>query len=62
MPTTKPGQEMVNNYLKENNIKISDLAKMYGMTKSEVSMYLSGKRTSSTANKFILKVIQDFKI
>lgn len=62
MPSTIPGRELVKKYLNENNIKISDLAKMYGMSKQEVSNYLNGKKTNPAGNKFILKIIQDFKI
>lgn len=62
MPSTIPGRELVKKYLTENDIKTTDLAKMYGMTKQEVSTYLNGKKTNPAANKFILKVIQDFKI
>lgn len=62
MPTTKPGRSLVRQYLKNNGIKNADLAKMYGMTKQEVSDYLSGRKTNPASNQFILKVIRDFKI
>lgn len=62
MPSTLPGRELVKNFLQENDIKSTDLAKMYGMTKQEVSDYLSGRKTNPAANQFILKVIRDFKI
>ncbi|KRL88693.1 helix-turn-helix domain-containing protein [Lactobacillus kalixensis] len=62
MPSTKPGRELVASYLKDNGIKSTDLAKMYGMTKQEVSNYLTGSKTNPAANQFILKVIRDFKI
>lgn len=62
IPTTQPGRELVKKFLQENDIKSTDLAKMYGMTKQEVSDYLSGRKTNPAANQFILKVIRDFKI
>lgn len=62
MPSTFPGRELVKKFLQENDIKSTDLAKMYGMTKQEVSDYLSGRKTNPAANQFILKVIRDFKI
>jgi predicted transcriptional regulator len=62
MPTTMPGRKLVKKYLANNHIKTTDLAKMYGMTKQEVSNYLSGSKTNPKANQFILKVIRDFKI
>lgn len=62
MPSTKTGRDLVQRYCEENEISIGDLAKMYGMTKSNVSDYLSGKLKGPAANRFILKVIHDFKI
>lgn len=62
MPSTMPGRELVKNYLKDNDIKSTDLAKMYGLTKQEVSDYLSGRKKNPASNQFILKVIRDFKI
>lgn len=62
MPTTMPGRELIKKYLKDNDIKTSDLAKTYGMTKQEVSDYLSGRKKNPASNQFILKVIRDFKI
>lgn len=62
MPSIMPGRELVKKFLKENDIKATDLAKMYGMTKQEVSDYLSGRKSNPAGNQFILKVIHDFKI
>lgn len=56
------GRELVKNYLRNNNIKFTDLAKMYGMTKQDVTDYLSGRKKNPAGNQFILKVIHDFKI
>ena len=55
MPSTLPGRELVKEYLKKNDIKSTDLAKMYGMTKQEVSDYLSGRKSNPAANQFIQK-------
>ena len=62
MPSTMPGRELVKQFLQQNGIKATDLAKMYGMTKQEVSNYLSGSKTNPASNQFVLKVIRDFKI
>lgn len=62
MPTTNPGRERVRNYLKDNRIKISELALVYGMTRQEVSDYLTGNKTNPKANRFILSVIKDYGI
>lgn len=62
MPSTMPGRELVKKFLNDNKIKITDLAKMYGMTKQDVADYLSGRKTNPASNQFILKVIRDFKI
>ena len=62
MPTTSSGRELVKKYLKENDLKIVDLAKMYGIAKQDATDYLSGRKTNPAANRFILTVIRDFKI
>lgn len=62
MPSTMPGRKLVQKYMEENSIKATDLAKMYGMTKQEVSDYISGRKNNPASNKFILKVIRDFKV
>lgn len=62
IPTTQPGRELIKKYLNDNKIKTTDLAKMYGMTKQEVSDYLSGRKVNPASNLFVLKVIRDFKI
>lgn len=62
MPSTMPGRELVKQFLQQNGIKTTDLAKMYGMTKQEVSDYLSGRKVNPASNQFVLKVIRDFKI
>lgn len=62
MPSTLPGRNLVKKFLKDNKIKSNDLAKMYGMTKQEVSDYLSGRKENPAGNNFVLKVIRDFHI
>lgn len=62
MPTTKPGRDLVNQYLKENNIGVRTLAKVYGIDKGQVSKYLSGEIKSKAATRFITQLIQDYGI
>ena len=59
MPSTMPGRELVKQFLQQNGIKTTDLAKMYGMTKQEVSDYLSGRKVNPASNQFVLKVIRE---
>ena len=58
MPSTMSGREL----LQESEVKTTDLARTYGMTKQEVSDYVSGRKVNPAGNKFILKVIHDFNI
>lgn len=62
MPSTTPGRELIKQFLQQNEIRATDLAKIYGMTKQEVSDYLSGRKVNPASNLFVLKVIRDFKI
>lgn len=62
MPSTMSGRDLIKQFLIQNNIKSTDLAKMYGMTRQEVSDYLSGRKVNPASNQFVLKVIHDFKI
>lgn len=62
MPTTNPGRELIQGYIKKNNIRISDLAKLYGMKQQDVNDYVYGKKVNPASNKFILKLIRDFKV
>lgn len=62
MPSTKPGRELIHNYLESQNIKVVDLAKMYGITKQDAFDYISGRKVTPAANRFIISVIRDFKI
>lgn len=62
MPSTMSGRELVKKFLQESEVKTTDLARTYGMTKQEVSDYVSGRKVNPAGNKFILKVIHDFNI
>lgn len=62
MPSTMSGRELVKKFLQESEVKTTDLARAYGMTKQEVSDYVSGRKVNPASNKFILKVIHDFNI
>ncbi|HJF87268.1 MAG TPA: XRE family transcriptional regulator [Companilactobacillus farciminis] len=62
MPTTKPGRDLINQYLKENHIGVRTLAKVYGIDKGQISKYLSGEIQTKNANKFITQLIQDYGI
>lgn len=62
MPETLNGRERILNYLKEHDISRAQVATMYGMTKQDVSDYLSGRKTNPAANRFIITLIKDFGI
>lgn len=62
MPSTMPGRELVQNFLKDNDIKITDLAKMYKLSNQDARDYVSGRKTNPAANRFILTVISDFNL
>lgn len=62
MPSTMSGRELVKKFLQDSNVKTTDLARTYGMTKQEVSDYISGRKVNPAGNKFVLKVIHDFNI
>lgn len=60
MPETLNGRQRILNYLKSNDISMTQLATMYGMNKQDVSDYLAGRKTTPAANKFIITLIKDF--
>lgn len=62
MPEVTTAREKIIAYLKENNISRSDLAIMYDLSKQDVTDYLSGRKTNPRGNKFIIRIISDFKI
>ena len=49
MPSTMPGRELVQNFLKDNDIKITDLAKMYKLSNQDARDYVSGRKTNPAA-------------
>ncbi|HEL0719174.1 TPA: DNA-binding protein [Streptococcus equi subsp. zooepidemicus] len=56
------GREKVVVFLKNHNIKKSDLAAAYGLNRQEVTNILSGSTKGPKANQFILRVIADYSI
>lgn len=62
MPTTLTGRELIQRYIDKNEISITSLAAMYGISKVYMSNILSGKKTGSKPNAIILRIIEDFKL
>lgn len=62
MPDIAVGREKVVAFLKNHNIKKSDLAAAYGLNRQEVTNILSGSTKGPKANQFILRVIADYSI
>lgn len=62
MPDISVGREKVVVFLKNHNIKKSDLAAAYGLNRQEVTNILSGSTKGPKANHFILRVIADYSI
>lgn len=62
MPETLNGRQRILNYLKSNDISMTQLATMYGMNKQDVSDYLAGRKTNPAANRFVITLIKDFGI
>lgn len=62
MPDISVGRNKVVAFLKENNLKKSDLAVAYGCSRQEVTNILSGSTKGPKANQFILRVIADYNI
>ncbi|QBK08425.1 hypothetical protein FORC83_p044 (plasmid) [Campylobacter jejuni] len=62
MPETKAGRDKIMSYLAENEIPISALAAMYGVSRQDLSDYLAGRKRNPKANQIILKIITDLKI
>lgn len=62
MPDIAVGREKVVAFLKNYNIKKSDLAAAYGLNRQEVTNILSGSTKGPKANQFILRVIADYSI
>lgn len=62
MPSIEAGREKVMEFVKKNGIAIEDLAIAYGMQKTDVYNYLTGKSKTPKANQLILRIITDYKI
>ncbi|WP_294837227.1 XRE family transcriptional regulator [uncultured Lactobacillus sp.] len=62
MPTIAPGRRLVQKYLKDNRIKITELAKIYGLNPQDASDYISGRKSNPAANHFILSIVHDLKL
>lgn len=62
MPNTNSGRQKILDYLDENNITMTTLAVQYGMVRQDVTNILNGKLKNPQANRFIARVIEDFKI
>lgn len=63
MPESTNGREKVLKFIEESGTTIVDIAVYYGMTKQDVTSYLTGKLKNSTAaNKLVLKIISDFEL
>lgn len=62
MPNTDAGRNKILTYLEENQIQMTSLAVKYDMNRTDVSNILHGKKTDPQAHRFIVRVIDDFKI
>lgn len=63
MPESANGREKVLKFIEDSGTTAVDIAVYYGMTKQDVNSYLTGRLKDSTAaNKFVLKIISDFRV
>lgn len=62
MPNTDAGRNKILTYLEENQIQMTSLAVKYDMQRTDVSNILHGKKNDPQAHRFIVRVIDDFKI
>ncbi|MFS6389222.1 hypothetical protein SUW42_05285 [Streptococcus agalactiae] len=62
MPNADGGRQKILGYLKENELTITTIAVQYSMTRQDVTNILNGKLKNPQANRFIARVIEDFKI
>lgn len=60
MPETSNGRKRIINYLQQNKISYAQLATMYGMNKQDVADYLSGRKKTPAASRFIITLIKEF--
>lgn len=62
MPTLAPGRKLVQEYLENNHIKITELAKIYGIKPQDATDYIKGRKSNPAANRFILAIVHDLKL
>ncbi|MCI6871608.1 MAG: hypothetical protein PUG44_02405 [Streptococcus hyointestinalis] len=62
MPNADGGRQKILDYLKDNDLTITTLAVQYSMARQDVTNILNGKLKNPQANRFIARVIEDFKI
>lgn len=62
MPTLTLGRKLVQEYLENNHIKITELAKIYGIKQQDATDYISGSKSNPAANRFILAIVHDLKL
>ena len=60
MPETLNGRKRINEYLKAEKISYSQLATLYGMNKQDVADYLTGRKQTPAATRFIIALIKAF--
>ncbi|WP_159796514.1 hypothetical protein [Streptococcus halichoeri] len=62
MPNVDGGRQKILDYLRENNLTITTIAVQYSVPRQDVTNILNGKLKNPQANRFIARVIEDFKI
>ncbi|WP_323074958.1 XRE family transcriptional regulator [Limosilactobacillus reuteri] len=62
MPETLNGRKRIIDYLQQNKISYSQLATMYGMNKQDVADYISGRKQTPAASRFIITLIKAFDL
>lgn len=62
MPDAENGRQKILDYLKANSLSLTTLSVQYGMVRQDVTNILNGKLKNPQANRFIARVIEDFKI
>ncbi|HEQ9102270.1 hypothetical protein [Streptococcus dysgalactiae] len=62
MPNVDGGRQKILDYLKENELTITTIAVQYSMARQDVTNILNGKLKNPQANRFIARLIEDFKI
>lgn len=63
MPDSQVGHQKVLDFIEVNDISIVDLATKYGMSKQDLTSYLTGRlRNNKKAHEVVLRIISDFKI